>query len=107
VKRIFVTILLCLGVSHVSGYIDILIWWFLCWWQTHNNSFTPCTCACIVLITKYHYTSIICIMTQSDRCLAVWEYHNNNIPYSRKFSWGPIFAVFTDKLLSAKIRPTK
>jgi hypothetical protein len=26
VKRIFVTILLCLGVSHVSGYIDILIW---------------------------------------------------------------------------------
>jgi hypothetical protein len=26
--------------------------------------------------------------------------------YSGKFSWGPIFAVFADEWLSAKIRPT-
>jgi hypothetical protein len=30
-----------------------------------------------------------------------------NIPYRGKFSWGPIFAVFVDKPLSAKIRPAK
>jgi diphthamide biosynthesis enzyme Dph1/Dph2-like protein len=29
------------------------------------------------------------------------------IPYSGKFSWGPVFAVFTDKQLSTKVRPVK
>jgi TolA-binding protein len=29
------------------------------------------------------------------------------IPYSGKFSWGPIFAVFADKRPSANIRPMK
>ena len=31
----------------------------------------------------------------------------NETPYSGKFSWGPIFMVFADKLLSVKIRSTK
>jgi hypothetical protein len=39
------------------------------------------------------------------------EYHleqvNTQIPYSGKFSWCPIFAVFADNRLSAKIRPVK
>jgi hypothetical protein len=29
------------------------------------------------------------------------------IPYSEKFSWGPVFAVLADEWLSAKIRTAK